>query len=385
MVASHRNDQTTAIVPGELYRVLRPCGGELRIACSQARGGWDSSSADCRWALPENEISVTNKGIRVSRGSLPGSGQWTHQYGDPGKRAASDERRVRLPLKAAWFGGLGPATILSRHFRTPAPLVTGGRCFVPGLDHLTAIDIYNGRTLWQRSLPDVAHWPAAYRGSGVAVDETTVYALQGRNCLLLDPATGETRATFAVPREAQDSNGKEPIWEYLAVTDELLIGTTGQPNIKRSWWSRAYPDNQVLFALEKRTGQLRWIYRAEEGIDSNAIAIDDGCRLLDRRSASLRLPSPGEARRVAQANEQPRRLSALDLANGRVLWQQEDACSVPELAVDGRRRGRRHAQPHRQEHDGPGRHQGRWRNHCLFDQGRFGALARGSAPEPCSR
>ena len=159
--------------------------------------------------MPDDEIAATGEGLCVTRGALPDAGQWTHQYGDPGKRAASDERRVRLPLKAAWFGGLGPATIVSRHFRTPAPLVINGRCFVPGLDHLTALDIYNGRTLWQRSLPDVAHWPAAYRGSGLAADDAAVYVPLGRNCLLLDPATGKTRATFTAPSDTQDSSEPE--------------------------------------------------------------------------------------------------------------------------------------------------------------------------------
>ncbi|MCU0876009.1 MAG: PQQ-like beta-propeller repeat protein, partial [Pirellulaceae bacterium] len=212
---------------------------------------------------------------------------------------------------------------MSRHFRTPAPLAVNGRCFVPGLDHLTAMDIYNGRTLWQRSLPDLAHWPAAYRGSGLAVDDTAVYALQGRNCLVLDPATGETRATLTAPREALDSNGEGEIWEYLAVTEDLLVGTLGQANLQRSWWSRAYPVSQVVFALEKRTGQLRWLHRAEEGIDSNAIAIDDGCVcLIDGRPRYGHLVRRGETQ--AGGRKPPRKLVALDLAGGRCLWQQED-------------------------------------------------------------
>ena len=115
----------------------------------------------------------------------------------------------------------------------------------------------------------------------------------------------------------------EPIWEYLAVTEELLIGTTGQPNLKRSWWSRAYPVSQVVFALQKRTGQVCWAYRAEEGIDSNAIAIDDGliC-LIDGRPRYGFLSRRGET--SPATNERPRRLLALDMANGQVLWQQED-------------------------------------------------------------
>lgn len=313
------NEQLATIAPRELYRVLRPSGGVLAVTCPEQLAG-DVRAALVAAGVPEQEIVATSDGIRVTRGILPGAGEWTHQYGDPGKRVASDEVQVRLPLKAAWFGGLGPATILSRHFRTPAPLVANGRCFVPGLDDLTAMDIYNGRILWQRSLRDLAHWPAAYRGSAVAVDDAALYVLLDRNCLLLDPTSGETLATFAPPQAAVESDDKQQVWEYLAVTDELLIGTLGEPNIRRSWWSRAYPVNQTLFALEKRTGQLRWLHRAQQGIDSNAIAIDDGriC-LIDGRARY-----DARARRglsEGQGKGQSRSLLALDVATGQVIWQ----------------------------------------------------------------
>ncbi len=306
----------------ELYRVLRPCGGVLSITCPDTIVP-HVRSAMIAAGIRDEEIAGAANGLRVTRGELPGAGRWTHQYGDPGKRAASDERRVRLPLKAAWFGGLGPATILSRHFRTPAPLVIGGRCFVPGLDDLTAIEIYNGRTLWQRSLPDLAHWPAAYRGPGLAVDATTVYAVQGRDCLLLDAATGKTRAAFALPKDAVDSLGDEYIWEYLAVTDELIIGMAGQPNVQRSWWSKAYPVNPVVFALDKHTGQVRWVFRATQGIDSNSLAIDDGrvC-LIDGRPPDGSRSRRGDDR--PDTNAPSRKLMALDLATGQVLWQHVD-------------------------------------------------------------
>jgi outer membrane protein assembly factor BamB len=311
--------QLAGIAPSELYRVLRPCGGVLAVTCPK------HLAAEVRAELatarvPEEEILTTVDGLRVTRGILPGAGQWTHQYGDAGKRVASDEVRVRLPLKAAWFGGLGPATILSRHFRTPAPLVANGRCFVSGLDHLTAMDIYNGRILWQRSLPDFAHWPAAYRGPGIAVDDATVYVLQDGRCLALDPATGETRASFAAPRQSLDSSGDETIWEYVAVTDELLIGTLGEPNLQRSWWSRAYPVNQTVFALEKRTGHLRWVHWATDGIDSNAIAIDDGCIcLIDGRPRYDFLARRGSTQE--EEDQSPRKLIALEVDTGRVRWQ----------------------------------------------------------------
>lgn len=92
---------------------------------------------------------------------------------------------------------------------------------------------------------------------------------------------------------------------------------------RRVWMSRAYPVSQVLFALQKRTGQIRWMYRAEEGIDSNAIVIDDGrvC-LIDGRPRYGFLSRRDGA--PSAADKRPRRLLALDLADGRVLWSHEN-------------------------------------------------------------
>jgi outer membrane protein assembly factor BamB len=330
----------------ELYRVLRPCGGVAEISCGQAPPAQlprtlrvsGAVSADVPLStlrraaidakIPESELSVADGCLRIVRGPLPGAGEWTHQYGDAGKRVSSDERRVRLPLKAVWFGGLGPATQVSRHFREPAPLVIDGRSFIPGTDHLTAMDIYNGRLLWQRELADLAHWPAAYRGPSVAADHEAVYAAQGLRCLRLEPATGRTLGEYRPPQnEAAGTASDQAEWEYLALADELVIGTVGQANIKHEWWSKAYPVNHVVFALEKKAGSPRWLHRPEQEIDSNAIAIDDGrVFLIDGRPRYTFLP---DRRGVDPAGLTARKLRALDVATGEVLWETADV--VPTL------------------------------------------------------
>jgi outer membrane protein assembly factor BamB len=255
----------------------------------------------------------------VVRGPLAGAGEWTHQYADAGKSTASDERLARLPLKALWFGGPGPAKMVSRHFRAPAPLVIDGRCFVSGTDSLLAMCIYTGRTLWERELPDLAHWPAAYRGPAVAVDHEAVYALRRLECLRLDPATGKTLATFQPP--TVDGADEAVVWEYLAVAGSRLVGSLGHPEVMKKWWSRAYPDNRLLFALDKHSGAAAWEYRPRDGIDSNSIAIDGGhVYIIDG------LVRHGELQRKPQANAKyaPRVLKALDLVSGKVVWETED-------------------------------------------------------------
>lgn len=325
-----------AVSMGEVYRRLRPCGGAAEIACGPARR--DRAAQRLRDAgARADEIAATPDGLRVTRGALEGAGEWTHQYGDPGRRVSSDERLARLPLKAAWFGGLGPGPALTRHYRTPAPLVIDGRCFAIGTDRITAFGIYNGRLLWQREFPDLARWPAAYRGAGAAADRERVFVLTDVECLALDPATGATRETFSIPPEAwaglAADRRKDHVWEYLAVAGDLVVGTVGQPNRKVEWYAKAYPVNRSLFALDRRTGAARWVYRAEEGIDSNAIAIDDGvvC-LIDGRPRYPQLFGTADA----AALKAPRALRGLDLATGHVRWETRDVAPAQNcLWMDG--------------------------------------------------
>ena len=292
----------------DLYRVLRPCGGVALISLPDAmRAQVQAWLAKAH--VPASEIQSIPGALKIVRGPLPGAGSWTHQYANAGKSCASDEQLARLPLRVLWFGGVGPEKIVSRHFREPAPLAINGRMFVVGLDDLMAMDAYNGRILWERELPGVGHWPADFRGGSAAVDEESVYALQGKTCLRLDAATGQTRFTYQPPA----SKGTEELpWEYLAVMDDTVIGALGNANIERDWWSRAYPDNRCLFALDKKSGDVRWGYTAKEVIDSNGIACD-GQRVyvIDGRPHYPQFKKPTTL---------PRTLKALDLHSGKEMW-----------------------------------------------------------------
>lgn len=306
----------------ELHRVLHPMSGVAVVTFPEGLKehvvDWISQSD-----LPEDCWRVAETRLVIERGQLDGAGEWTHQYADAGKSAASNDQLVRLPLKAAWFGGLGPERIVSRHFRAPAPLVIDGRCFVPGLDHLIAMDIYTGRLLWQREIPELAHWPAAYRGPSLAVDHEAVYALQETECLKIDPATGDVTGKYSAPMNRLDLGGEADglIWEFLALTDDQIIGTLGYPRIKPEWWSKAAPENKLVFAIDKEDGWVRWSYRAEQDVDSNAIAIGEDCvYLIEGR------PKYKENRRgkPLKTDPRPRVLRSLDLQTGKTLWAKND-------------------------------------------------------------
>jgi len=106
---------------------------------------------------------------------------------------------------------------------------------------LIALDAATGRELWKRyywfswiESPPVVRDGVAYTGSS---DATNVYAV--------NLSDGTFRWKSAVPGYS---------WQRIAMTDDLLItGTLGRG---------AYPAsrNGALFALDRATGALRWIY-----------------------------------------------------------------------------------------------------------------------------
>ena len=335
----------------EAYRVLRPCGGVLCVVPAGTE-----SAVLRQWleagGVPAREIRTQGTTVQVVRGALPGAAEWTHQYCDASRPAASSDTHVRLPLKMLWFGEPGPAKIISRHWRTPVPLFVDGRMFVSGEHHLMALDAYNGRQLWCRDIPDVGRYPGKYRGGGAVADADSVYVAVGTGCVRIGAAAGETVQTYEVPtpmqhmdvlanpiRNALDAGGQKARptpnqvgWEFLAVTDELVVGSVGQPNFAWTGWPEAHPECAHVFALQKADGQLRWSYAARESVSPNAICIKGNrLYLIDQkgRAALERNERRGGAALGAKA------LKALDLATGRPIWETDESLAGRLLWMGG--------------------------------------------------
>ena len=330
---------------GELYRVLRPCGGTAWI---RPRDGSPDGLAQVEgWlrdgGVPAAELSRTPTAVIVRRGEVPGAGTWTHQYADAGRSAASADQLVRLPLRLLWFGGPGPSRMVSRHWYGPAPVSIGGRMFVAGQHHLIAVNAYNGRELWCRELKDVARFSAQYRGGGIVADEDHVYALQGTVCLQLDAVTGETVRRYDVPKEAmgiavlenpfrvhRSDRGKPKAtrnaaprpnrveWEFLAVSEDLVLGSVGLPNFLWTTRPEAYPEGKYVFAWRKDDGALAWVHEVEQAVDPKAIVVGDRHAVLIDRTAEAevqRAKLRGTSLRPSSS------LTAIELATGNVVWQ----------------------------------------------------------------
>src|SRR5207237_496276 len=146
--------------------------------------------------LGEIKVKATDLGMLLVReGSVPGSGNWTHEHGDAGNTRVSPDQVVKAPLGLLWFGGPSNESVLPRHGHGPQPQVIDGRLLIEGVDLMRALDIYTGRLLWEASLPGVGkafdvlpHQTGANAsGSNFVSTPDGIYVAVGNACVRLDP------------------------------------------------------------------------------------------------------------------------------------------------------------------------------------------------------
>jgi outer membrane protein assembly factor BamB len=311
------------LAAGEYPAVLRPFGGKI---CTGKLGAMDL----------------------IERGALAKTGSWTHQYSDLGNTSCSADEQVEGELHALWFRDVD-LEMPQRHGRGPAPLFYQGRMFVEGIDALRAVDAYNGRNLWEFSLPGILKSYTAdhlsgtsVTGSNVCVAGDSVYIHDKQRCYRIDAATGRKLGEFAAPPGA---DGKPGLWGYIACDGKRLYGSLANPEHRvRFGWVRAdmsdqYGESSTLFALEPASGKLLWRYDAEDSIRHNTIAIGNGrVFLIDRPLAAEDKwePDPKDTSRklppVTKVNQAPGRVIALTAETGKPAWKSEQEAFGTMLA-----------------------------------------------------
>ncbi len=200
------------LAPGECYRVLHPCGGVLCfVGLSEAQRARFIREA----GIPPDEVSEAG-GI-ITRGKLPGAGQWRYPWADGGRSGVGNERRVRLPLELLWFGGPGPDRLMDRHLMTSPPVAANGRVFMTGQHDVLAFDAYNGRELWTRHMPNVGRKYSQYYSSGLVADDHRVYIAYGDQCQCLDQLTGKTLRVYKIPEPVTAGTPPPRVPRYMDV------------------------------------------------------------------------------------------------------------------------------------------------------------------------
>ncbi|HUP81945.1 MAG TPA: hypothetical protein VM260_25565 [Pirellula sp.] len=230
----------------QIYNSVRPYGGVLQIMASSEKLGKIQRDVIAT-QLDQAEIKRTPNSIVVKRvGPLPGSSDWTHQYGNIANTIKSDDRLVKLPLGVLWFGGNSNVDVLPRHGHGPPEQVVGGRLIIQGMNSLTARDVYTGRVLWHRKFDNLGtfdvfydstyadtpldpaynqvHIPGANgRGTNFVVTEDLIYVVEGNLCRVLQTASGEHVRDIALPQKDK----KSPQQVVGPQSGELLVLSWG--------------------------------------------------------------------------------------------------------------------------------------------------------------
>ncbi|MBN2377761.1 MAG: PQQ-binding-like beta-propeller repeat protein [Sedimentisphaerales bacterium] len=284
--------QQFVTITQQAYRVLKPCGGVLHTRGIMSFGRGRSRDTDNQTrklliaaGVDENNDQIEENGsiVKVVRGELAGAGTWTHQYGDPGNTAASDDQLVKAPLGVLWYGEPGPNKFPSRHTKNVAPLSINGRVFVQGVElkkgtkHngqryegtnvIICFDAYNGVQYWQREIDGAYRIGMIQQCSNLACTSDSLFVAVKDKCYSLDIQTGKTIATYTTSEKPDNSGGT---WGYVAATDGILFGSVLDNNNSNS---------TELFARDIQSGKELWRCKGKQ-ILNNTILIDNDMLLF---------------------------------------------------------------------------------------------------------
>ncbi len=254
------------VTAAAVLRVLKPCGGVLYSGAKAAPESWTRAGT-----VAAATLTGADGWTKLVRGSLPGAGEWTHQYGDAGNTASSDDDRVKGRMDVLWYGEPGPADMQERHRGSEAPLFVDGRVYTQGLRQpgdrpvLMCFDAYNGTPYWEREMPGAVRLSVLANCGNLAAATSGLFVAVGGVCHHLDPNTGETRRTFTLPAMPAAGTGA---WGYVAVVGDTLVGSVSPAN----QFSRG------VFAYAVKSGQLKWRY--EGGVIRNSTLAVSGGRVL---------------------------------------------------------------------------------------------------------
>lgn len=342
----------------QIERHLKPVGGVLCLGRPASAGA--IAPAELRdWSLSsalgnQLETKIDDGWLVMTRGPLPGAGNWSHQYGNPGNTAVSSDRRIQGDLGVLWYGDPGPGEMVNRHEGAVGPLAVNGRLFVQGENTILAYDSYNGRHLWTHENPKAVRTGVFQNQNpgNLAAGDDSLFHFVGDKCLQVDMATGKVVATHELPPGKADGRYE---WGYVAVNNGLLLGTaTIRQELAAALRRRGKTTEDAtdgLFAIDIATGKHLWAY-AGKSISHHTIAIGpdriffiDSSITSEQRENLLRQDKSrlaeltGEEQVLAEKRlkEADVRLTvALDLKTGKKLWEQAvDVTDCSDIGIGG--------------------------------------------------
>ncbi|MFL3665908.1 MAG: PQQ-binding-like beta-propeller repeat protein [Verrucomicrobiota bacterium] len=316
---------------------LRPDGGIAFAPFPDETANRQSWLRSLREAATGSGLTVKtgSTGVKLIRGPLAGSGEWSHQYGNASNAAFGGEKLSGVSntddLEVQWIGRPGPRAQPDRNGRKPAPLSTGGRLFVQGLNRILALDAYNGTVLWSRELPEIQRFNMPRDSSNWAANREHLFAAIDGECWKWNARTGELEIRIPVPPDAASPINLD--WSYLSPHRDRIIGSSVvQDSAYTSFWggggagwydakSGAVTQkvcSENLFALDSKDGRLAWLYRGGLIVNSTITLAKDRAWFVEARHPELRA---GKKRQLGGSRFwEQQHLVCLDLKTGESLW-----------------------------------------------------------------
>ena len=333
---------------------LRPDGG---VAYIQFPSGTDKETMRQQVWFKELQEAAINKGlkletgnagIKLTRGPLAGSGEWSHQYGNASNAAFGGEKLSGVSntddLEVQWIGRPGPRAQPDRNGRKPAPLSTGGRLFVQGLNRIITLDAYNGTVLWSRELPEIQRFNMPRDSSNWAANREYLFAAINGECWKWNAGTGELESRISIPAQSASSTSLD--WSYLSPHHDRIIGSSVvKDSAFTTFWgggSAGWYDakngvvtqkvcSENLFAVDSKNGHLAWLYRDGLIVNSTITLANDRAWFVEARHPELK--SKKKRQLGGSLFWKQQYLTCLDLESGELLWSKPLKIVPGEVAL----------------------------------------------------
>jgi outer membrane protein assembly factor BamB len=289
----------------------------------------------------------------LTRGRLPGTDDWSHQYGNAGNTSSNNDTRVRDGLSVLWYGDPGPEHMVNRHAGAVGPVSANGRLFIPTDHSVMAYDAYNGLFLWAVENPGAMRTglKKAYEPGNMAASNDSLFMVEGKQCFHIDAASGEVVRTYTIP-DPGDGSSNSRRWTYISHSNGILFGTSTDQRrllkVRATKGQTAAAATDQLFAYDTKSGERLWTYQGQS-VSHVSIAVGDGRIFFidatmrpDQREAFLRQDKSefkkltGKARELAEERlkKQDLRLAiALKSRTGKKAW--ESAVDVTDCSGIG--------------------------------------------------
>ncbi len=295
----------------KMFQALRPYGGTAYLESSTEQHALLAAAGS---TLQNASIERAGEATILTRvGALPGSADWTHEFGSAANTLKSDEKLVKAPLGVLWYGG--PASdgslFYDRHEWGPSIAVKDGRMFIQGPGKLTAVDVYTGRILWQNKIPKGkspgrgSNWgPTGYH---FVIADDAFYLTHLDKCARIDPATGKQLSTFALP-DSKDRWGRIRVWKNQIIA--AVFTETEEHGVRPS----------KLVSVDRHTGKILWT--KESDLSFPLIAIGQGkVFCFEGRLEGLYVGNSKTRIRGVPKSDAFLYVNAFDAKSGKPLWR----------------------------------------------------------------